>query len=90
MKKKHYNSRMSPLGLYDLIRCLNEIQRLAVKELGFGGLLFLETSILPVFLSWWLVSNYDPYSHTLKLKRGWLDITAEDVHLTLGFPLGRT
>lgn len=82
-------TRARPGELKELLQALSDIQKAWVRELGFGGLFHLDIRDTPSRLGYWLVSNFDPRSRTLKLSSGGgLRITAHDVAVTLGFSMG--
>ena len=57
IKPKEFNNRMSPKGLRQLIEKLNDKQKEAVKEIGFGGFLHLHLLILPAPHPWQVQSH---------------------------------
>ncbi|XP_056682536.1 uncharacterized protein [Spinacia oleracea] len=81
-------TRMSPASLYNMIKDLDPNQRKAVEDIGFGSLLTLGFGELYSKLNLFLVQNFEPYGRTLYLQDGKLNIDVEDVHLTLGLPMG--
>ncbi|KAJ8444074.1 hypothetical protein Cgig2_030931 [Carnegiea gigantea] len=79
---------MSPKGLRQLIEKLNDKQKEAVKEIGFGGLLHLQLDMIPGKLAVWLVRNFDTCSCSLPLTHGRFRVTEHDVYMTLALPKG--
>ncbi|KAJ8445868.1 hypothetical protein Cgig2_000180 [Carnegiea gigantea] len=59
-KPKEFNNRMSPKGLRQLIKKLNDKQKEAVKEIGFGSFLHLQLDMMPRKL----VSSQGPFEVT--------------------------
>ncbi|KAJ8426362.1 hypothetical protein Cgig2_025501 [Carnegiea gigantea] len=87
-KPKEFNNRMSPKGLTQLIEKLNDKQREALKEIGFGGFLYLQVDMIRGKLAVWLVRNFDTCSCSLPLTHGRLRVTEYDVYMTLALPKG--
>ena len=87
-KPKEFNNRMSPKGLRQLIEKLNDKQKEVVKEIGFGGFLYLQVDMIPGKLAVWLVRNFDTCSCSLPLTYGSLRVTEHDVYMTLALPRG--
>ncbi|KAJ8451444.1 hypothetical protein Cgig2_017835 [Carnegiea gigantea] len=56
---------------------------------GFGGILSIRTKLIPKSLGRWLLEKYDPWDNSLSLPNGKLLIDEEDVHATLGLPMGQ-
>ncbi|KAJ8420524.1 hypothetical protein Cgig2_024955 [Carnegiea gigantea] len=79
---------MSPKGLRQLIEKLNDKQKDAVKEIGFGGFLHLQLDMIPGKLAVWLVRNFDTCSCSLPLTHGRFRVTEHDVYMTLALPKG--
>ncbi|KAJ8425006.1 hypothetical protein Cgig2_025385 [Carnegiea gigantea] len=80
---------MSPSGFVAMIENLNEAQRQAVHDMGFGGFLHLQAIELPGDLCKWLVDNFDLCSVTLYISADKkIEITLMNVHLTLALPIG--
>ncbi|KAJ8421971.1 hypothetical protein Cgig2_027294 [Carnegiea gigantea] len=55
---------------------------------GFGGMLAVRTRLIPKRLARWLLESYDSWETSLKLPNGKVLIYEEDVHATLGLPVG--
>ncbi|KAJ8422555.1 hypothetical protein Cgig2_033478 [Carnegiea gigantea] len=87
-KPKEFNNRMSPKGLRQLIEKLNDKQKEAVKEIGFGGFLYLQVDMIPGKLVVWLVRNLDTYSCSMPLTHGGLRVTDHDIYMTLALLKG--
>ncbi|KAH9609826.1 hypothetical protein KSS87_012441 [Heliosperma pusillum] len=89
-KMPSLRSRMSPSGIYQFINNPtnkpSDNQILAIKQLGFEGLLHLQTDTIPGNLAYWLVSTFDPYKECL--LDGNLPILEEDIHACMGIPMG--
>ena len=69
---------------------LTDMQKAAVRELGFGALLdYYKVGSVPTTLAFWLLENFDHLRCTLKLPTGdEILIEDKDVELVLGFPRG--
>ncbi|KAH9614337.1 hypothetical protein KSS87_015729 [Heliosperma pusillum] len=85
-----FDLRMSPSGIYQFINNPtnkpSDNQILAIKQMGFEGLLHLQTDTVPGNLTYWLVSTFDPYKGCL--LDGTLPILEEDIHACMGIPMG--
>ncbi|KAK9689762.1 hypothetical protein RND81_09G079100 [Saponaria officinalis] len=80
-------TRMSPAGLYQFIKDNPSDQQLqAIKEMGFGGLVQIQTDTVPGQLAYWLASDFDPYKSSL--MDGELPIHDIDIKIALGIPMG--
>ncbi|KAJ8437565.1 hypothetical protein Cgig2_017918 [Carnegiea gigantea] len=80
---------MSISGISYLIETLSYEQYLAVNEIGFGGFWAIRTNVIPKSLGMWLLENYDYCGSFLNLSNHRiLEFTKEDVHATLGLPMG--
>ena len=72
-----------------MIERLSCEQYLAVYVIGFGGFWAIRTNAIPKSLGMWLLKNYDFCGIFLNLSNhGILEFTKEDVHATLGLPMG--
>ncbi|KAH9620093.1 hypothetical protein KSS87_004840 [Heliosperma pusillum] len=89
-KMPSLRSRMSPSGIYQFINNPtnkpSDNQILAIKQMGFEGLLHIQTDTVPGNLAYWLVSTFDPYKGCL--LDGNLPILEEDIHACMGIPMG--
>ncbi|KAK9723969.1 hypothetical protein RND81_05G038000 [Saponaria officinalis] len=80
-------TRMSPADLYNFIKDNPSDEQLQViKDMGFGGLLQIQTDTIPGQLAYCLASNFDPYKSSL--MDGQLPIQDIDIHIALGIPMG--
>ncbi|KAL8266239.1 hypothetical protein R6Q59_003583 [Mikania micrantha] len=50
--------RCSPANLINFLEKLNEDQKKAVKEMGFGEVLCLKLHTIPTAFGYWLLKNY--------------------------------
>ncbi|KAL1544913.1 hypothetical protein AAHA92_21704 [Salvia divinorum] len=72
-----------------MLQSLNDKQRSAVKEIEFGALLHYNIKSIPRALARYLLENFEPISCSIALNTGdLLFLDEEDVHITLGFPMG--
>ncbi|KAH6824650.1 hypothetical protein C2S53_014010 [Perilla frutescens var. hirtella] len=82
-------NRTSPGALTDAIKLMNDAQRQSVREMGFGDLLHLDISDVPLKIAYWILDNFD-------VKRGEIvfegdrrvHVNENDVRLIFGFPKG--
>lgn len=73
----------------DMLENLNQNKKRAVQEIGFGALLNFNIRSFPRALAYYLINNFDSTSSSIKLNSGEsLFLDDEDVHITLGFPIG--
>ena len=73
----------------DMLESLNENQRRAVREIGFGALLNFNIRSFPRALAYYLINNFNSKTSSIELNSGEsLFLDDEDVHITLGFPIG--
>ncbi|KAJ0779277.1 hypothetical protein HanPI659440_Chr06g0224731 [Helianthus annuus] len=72
----------------ELMESLNENQRGAVRNIGFGSILSFRMGPIPSTLSWWLVNNYDTKTRVLNCGSHHIQITEELVHDVFGVPRG--
>jgi len=79
---------MSPKGLRQLIENVNDKQKEVVKEISFGGFLYLQVDVILGKLAVWLVRNFDTCSCSLPLTHGRLRVTEHDVYMTLALTTG--
>ncbi|VFQ87214.1 unnamed protein product [Cuscuta campestris] len=86
---KSIKTRMSPKTITELLKNLSEEQKEDVREMGFGSLLQLDITHLPLQLGYWLVENFDTRSVSLKLpSKKEIHIDETSIHSTIGFPMG--
>ncbi|KAJ8444803.1 hypothetical protein Cgig2_014992 [Carnegiea gigantea] len=79
---------MSPKRLRQLIEKLNDKQKEAIKEIGFGGFLYLKVDMIPGKLALQLVRDFNTCSCSLPLTHGRLRVIEHDVYMTLALPKG--
>ena len=82
-------SRTHAYSLVESFKSLNDSQLKSIEELGFSSLLKLEMKHLPLFLSYWLVDNFDADRVALITGTGdTIFIEDVDVAIALGLPMG--
>ncbi|KNA14790.1 hypothetical protein SOVF_104300 [Spinacia oleracea] len=79
---------MSPNSIAQLNKKISASQRSAIENIGFGDLLSLKISKLPLHLGLLLVESFDANSYCLRIHGNEFFITDKDVHEVLGLPLG--
>ncbi|XP_047940172.1 uncharacterized protein LOC125187589 [Salvia hispanica] len=68
---------------------MNERQKTAVRQLGFGGLLDFDVASVPGTLAYWLLEHFDHLRCSLMLPNDvQLVVDTKDVELVFGFPNG--
>ncbi|XP_035830847.1 uncharacterized protein LOC110869443 [Helianthus annuus] len=80
--------RLALKHMGELMESLNENQRGAVRNIGFGSILSFRMGPIPSTLSWWLVNNYDTKTRVLNCGSHHIQITEELVHDVFGVPRG--
>ncbi|KAJ0428459.1 hypothetical protein HanHA300_Chr17g0646361 [Helianthus annuus] len=80
--------RLALKHMGELMESLNEIQRGAVRNIGFGSILKFRMGPIPSTLGWWLVNNYDTKTRVLNCGSHHIQITEELVHDVFGVPRG--
>ncbi|XP_056693964.1 uncharacterized protein [Spinacia oleracea] len=81
-------TRMSPNSIAQLNKTISASQRSAIENVGFGDLLSLKISKLPLHLGLFLVESFDANTCCLRIHGNEFFITEKDVHEVLGLPLG--
>ncbi|KAK3154118.1 hypothetical protein QOZ80_2BG0186340 [Eleusine coracana subsp. coracana] len=80
-------NRASPARLVKLYKHMSPDQCKLIQDAGFGGLLSIRTSKLPLDLIYWLLSNFDAESCTILIPgRGSIKITEDAVHRVFELP----
>ncbi|KAG6426945.1 hypothetical protein SASPL_111184 [Salvia splendens] len=73
-----------------ILKSMNERQKNAVRQLGFGGLLDFDVTSVPGTLAYWLLEHFDHVRCSLLLPNDIeLVVETKDVELVFGFPNGR-
>ncbi|KAG6437916.1 hypothetical protein SASPL_102847 [Salvia splendens] len=72
-----------------ILKSLNERQKNALWQLGFGGLLDFDVTSVPRTLAYWLLEHFDHLRCSLMLPNDVeLEVDTKDVELVYGFPNG--
>ncbi|XP_057784967.1 uncharacterized protein LOC131002508 [Salvia miltiorrhiza] len=83
------NTRTTPSSLFDELPKLNDAQRQAIQDIGFGSVLSLQVKKLPCRLAYWILEHFDENRCELELEGGIrVKITEDDVYRVYGFPKG--
>ncbi|KAL8208354.1 hypothetical protein R6Q57_007766 [Mikania cordata] len=81
--------RCSPANLINFLEKLNEDQKKAVKEMGFGEVLCLKLHTIPTAFGYWLLKNYNPQTDIQNIGSSQFKITPDFIHLVFGIPNGK-
>ncbi|KAL8230338.1 hypothetical protein R6Q57_000116 [Mikania cordata] len=81
--------RCSPANLINFLEKLNEDQKKAVKEMGFGEVLCLKLHTIPTAFGYWLLKNYNPQTDIQNIGSSQFKITPDLIHLVFGIPRGK-
>ncbi|KAJ8420867.1 hypothetical protein Cgig2_010210 [Carnegiea gigantea] len=79
--------RMAPGGFLNLVERLDYEQWSTIMDTEFREILAVRTRLVPKRLARWSLEKYDLRDTSLNLPNGQL-IYEEDVHVTLGLPMG--
>ncbi|KAJ8437685.1 hypothetical protein Cgig2_028623 [Carnegiea gigantea] len=89
MYQKAFITRMTIRSFSSMVSQLNEAQNEAVRSLGFASFLKVDLKQIPGQFLKWLVESFDPYCASFVLPDGQrFIVTAFDVYVTLGEPIG--
>ncbi|KVH93344.1 hypothetical protein Ccrd_004590 [Cynara cardunculus var. scolymus] len=80
--------RTTPRPLCVAIQSLNDYQKRAVEDMGFGGILKMRTYYIPSKLAFYLVDKLDTCTMELRLGQGTIKLNTKIVHDMLGTPIG--
>lgn len=92
-KKKEFETmklKISPIYIIKVMQSLNERQRAAVDEMGFGQLIHFGIIEIPGKMAYNLLLAFNNVTCTLALSSQPLQIFPEDVYITLGLPIRGT
>ncbi|XP_047947485.1 uncharacterized protein LOC125193683 isoform X2 [Salvia hispanica] len=92
-KKKEFETmklKISPTYIIEVMQSLNERQRAAVDEMGFGQLIHFGITEIPGKMAYDLLLAFNNVTCTLALNSQPLQIFPEDVYVTLGLSIGGT
>jgi hypothetical protein len=80
-------NRASPARLFKLNKLLVQAQKDLVEEWGWGGMLKVQSTEMPVDLSMWVLSCFDPIRSELAIPgRGSIPVNAESYTRVFGIP----
>ncbi|KAL1541069.1 hypothetical protein AAHA92_25333 [Salvia divinorum] len=85
---KKMKLKRGPREFVDMMKSLTKEQLAAVEEMGFGKLIHFDITAIPAKLAYALLESFDQATCSIKLHRGTLHISEEDVYVTLGLPQG--
>lgn len=80
--------KRGPKKFVEAIDLLNDDQRDAVEDMGFGSLLHFNLSYIPAKLAFEILDHFDQDTCGVVYQRGILHIGHDDVRATLGLPNG--
>ncbi|XP_057794311.1 uncharacterized protein LOC131010675 isoform X2 [Salvia miltiorrhiza] len=92
-RRKHkgpsLNLRTTPAAFHDALKKLNDAQKSAVRDIGFGRLLELKVKDIPARLAYWVQNKFNPETCELEIDaRRRVAVTQGDVYRIFGFPCG--
>ncbi|MFS7930553.1 hypothetical protein Hanom_Chr04g00345651 [Helianthus anomalus] len=82
-------SRVKPTNLTSWFINLNQNQRQAVEQMGFGVALKLKIDTVPTMLGYWLVENYNEKTNHLNVGNHTVHINEELINSLTCIPNGR-
>ncbi|XP_057789729.1 uncharacterized protein LOC131006583 [Salvia miltiorrhiza] len=83
------HTRTTPSSFSSTMSKLNQNQKNAVIEMGFGHLLELNVRALPTKMAYWLLENFDHETGNLVIDDNvQIKVTEDDVYRVFGFPRG--
>lgn len=80
-------SPMKAIELFDVIK-KDAAKMRAIEEMGFLDILKMQCKYMSKALVTWIVNHMSPNSMTIKFGDSVFQVTAEDVNLIMGVPLG--
>ena len=83
-KSRIIQTRIELKAIYLIFGRLNDFQKQAVNDIGFGGLLKLRCRHIDHELYAWLIDNFEPTSCSLKIHGNEIVLNVEDVHYLMG------
>ncbi|CAI9285489.1 unnamed protein product [Lactuca saligna] len=89
MVKEFYSmkKRCSPEELLSIILGMSKEQKESVRSMGFGALLKMKITDIPLKLGFYVLQNFDSERMVIDIERKELKVTAESVHDMLGIPI---
>ena len=83
-KSRIIQTKIELKAICSIVERLNDFQKQAVNDIGFGGLLKLRCRHVDHELYGWLLDNFEPTSRSLKIHGTEIVLNVEDVHHLLG------
>nr|KAJ0214177.1 hypothetical protein LSAT_V11C400224810 [Lactuca sativa] len=92
MVKEFYSlkNRCSPEALLSIILGMSKEQKESVRSMGFGALLKMKITDIPLKLGFYVLQKFDFERMVIDIEGKELKVTAESVHDMLGIPIGGT
>ncbi|CAI9292937.1 unnamed protein product [Lactuca saligna] len=83
-------NRCSPKTLLSIILGMSKEQKESVRSMGFGALLKMKITDIPLKLGFYVLQNFDYERMVIDIEGKELKVTSGFVHDMLGIPIGRT
>ncbi|CAH1442914.1 unnamed protein product [Lactuca virosa] len=83
-------NRCSPEALLSIILGMSKEQKESVRSMGFGALLKMKITDIPLKLGFYVLQKFDSERMVIDIEGKELKVTAESVHDMLGIPIGGT
>ncbi|CAI9280912.1 unnamed protein product [Lactuca saligna] len=83
-------NRCSPEALLSIILGMSKEQKEFVRSMGFGALLKMKITDIPLKLGFYVLQKFDYERMVIDIEGKELKVTAESVHDMLGIPIGGT
>ncbi|CAI9281758.1 unnamed protein product [Lactuca saligna] len=83
-------NRCSPEALLSIIIGMSKEQKEFVRSMGFGALLIMKITDIPLKLGFYVLQKFDSERMVIDIEGKELKVTAESVHDMLGIPIGGT
>ncbi|XP_057775413.1 uncharacterized protein LOC130994385 [Salvia miltiorrhiza] len=83
------NTRTTLASFHDTLLKLNEAQKNAVRDIGFGHILDLKVKELPGRIAYWALKSFNPKTCELEISPTFrVKVTVDDVYRVFGVPQG--
>nr|KAJ0196367.1 hypothetical protein LSAT_V11C700381280 [Lactuca sativa] len=83
-------NRCSPEALLSIILRMSKEQKESVGSMGFGALLKMKITDIPLKLGFYVLQKFDSERMVVDIEGKELRVTAESIHDMLGIPIGGT
>ncbi|CAH1430227.1 unnamed protein product [Lactuca virosa] len=83
-------NRCSPESLLSIILGLSKQQKECVRSMGFGSLLKMKMTDIPLKLGFYILQKFDYERMVIDVEGKELKVTTQSVHDMLGIPTGGT